>query len=392
MTGNELLALKQGNLQKALNRDASAYVPLAITTTVPTVSWTGKRAVDLLAQDDPTEYVDALTAVFDEMWADFSLFFGGQQTKNMQDTFVTLENFYGPDGTSFEHVQLGPMRDDEYPQLIANPEKFIHDVLLRRKFPQLWEDKEKAKAAFKVYVEDRLKVFAYFNAAADRRMAEKHGIKPVLSMPERIETPIDLIFDFFRGFRGTLTDLRRHKAELKEACDVLWEYRCLPKMKAPFNAELGWGRQLAHIAPFLSPKMYEELYWPHEKLLLERIAEGNGKCYILMEGKWSRIWDFFADIKQDTCILAIDDDDIFELHAALGDKQIIMGGLDATGIRVNSKEKNEENIRKVIDTCCTNGGFIMATNKLWTSPCDVNQQLVDCYNYAHEYSASRVGG
>ena len=41
---------------------------------------------------------------------------------------------------------------------------------------------------------------------------------------------------------------------------------------------------MTHIAPYLSPKQFEELYWPYEKKWIERAAAAGSKVWIMLEG------------------------------------------------------------------------------------------------------------
>ena len=316
---------------------------------------------------------------------DGSLLCGVPFSPLAQKAFPTCENIFGPDGNTPEHVQLAPMQKDEYDQLIADPMKFIADVLLHRKFPDLFTNREGARASLKMYAQDRgltLKLMGMTNMA----LAEHHGIVSLANKAERFEVPLDMLFDYFRGFRGTLTDLRRQPDKVRAAIDALWEVRCAPKMAVPMAEPQLWAVDMCHIPAYLSPKQYEELYWPHFQLLLERIAKAGGKAYINMEGRWSKIWHHFKDLPKDCCILQVDDDDLFELYAELGQDQIITGGVKIADTRLKPFEAVKDDIKRVIDTCAPGGGFLLDSDKGWIAPGDVNQTLIEVFNFAHEYS------
>ena len=384
MKPNELLELKSRNLQMALNRQEGDYVPSIMVNETAGLARLGKRAVDLML-GDPAEYVTAQIALFSEMWMDGSLLCGVPFSPLAQKAFPTCENIFGPDGNTPEHVQLAPMQKDEYDQLIADPMKFIADVLLPRKFPDLFTDREGARASLKMYAQDRgltLKLMGMTNMA----LAEHHGIVSLANKAERFEVPLDMLFDYFRGFRGTLTDLRRQPDKVRAAIDALWEVRCAPKMAVPMAEPQLWAVDMCHIPAYLSPKQYEELYWPHFKLLLERIAKAGGKAYINMEGRWSKVWYHFKDLPKDCCILQVDDDDLFELYAELGQDQIITGGVKIADTRLKPFEVIKDDIKRVIDTCAPGGGFLLDSDKGWIAPGDVNQTLIEVFNFAHEYS------
>ncbi len=385
MSNHELLELKRSNLRKALNREEGDYVPNIIASGSATIVHTGKTLRDVI--DDPQAYAEALTSVYEKMWMDACFYTGAVSTFKLQEAWKNAENFFGPDEITLEHVQLSPMKVDEYPQLIEDPNKYVSEVLLPRKFPGLFEDRAHAKDALKVYAQEKFHILIACETAARQMMQDKYGIECILQFQERIEPPLDLIFDYFRGFRGTLTDLRRQNKNVRDAIDKLWELRCVPALERPYNPEMGMAYQVPHIPAYLSPKQFEELYWPHQKKYIERVAAAGGKTEILLEGRWEKIWHHFLELPKDSCILHVDDDDIFKAHEELGHHQILCGGLRAVDLRTKSTEQIQDGIKRVIDTCAPGGGFLFATDKIWSTPGDMNQALIDAMNFAHEYSS-----
>lgn len=385
MNHNELLKQKRSNLQKALNREEGSFVPNVVAAGSAMVAHVGKTLRDVI--DDPMKYAEALTDVYKEMWVDGYFYMGAVSTFKLQEIWDTAENFFGPDEITLEHVQLSPMKAEEYPLLIEDPDRYVSEVLLPRKYPKLFADQDYAKKALKVYAEEKFHILIACESAARKMMAEKYGIEGVLNLQERIEPPLDLIFDYFRGFRGTLTDLRRQNANVRNALEKLWNVRCAPFVEKPFDPSAGFAYQVPHIPAYLSPKQFEELYWPHEKKYIERVAAAGGKIEILMEGRWEHIWHHFLELPKDCCILHVDDDDIFKAYAELGQHQIICGGLRAADVRLKSFDAIKDDIKRVIDTCAPGGGFLFATDKIWSSPGDMNQTLIEAMNFAHEYSS-----
>ena len=61
----------------------------------------------------------------------------------------------------------------------------------------------------KIYAEDKWHCTRDQNGLLHQVMEDRYGITFLFSGPRMIETPLDVIFDRYRGFRGTLTDLRR---------------------------------------------------------------------------------------------------------------------------------------------------------------------------------------
>lgn len=384
MENNILFEEKQANLHQALNRQEGAYVPNMVNNGTASIAWAGKKTVDIM--ENPAAYVEALNAVFAEMWVDGTLITGNLFSPKMQRGFDTLQYQFGPDGNTPEHIQASPMKAEEYDQLIADPDRFVTEVLLPRRHPKLFEDRNGAKESLKLYAEDKFYSLILLNAMAEKNMVEQYGVASVLNKQKVFETPLDILFDQFRGFRGTLTDLRRQPANVKAALDRLWELRCVPKLEKLAEGAYPYAVQFPHIPAYLSPKQFDELYWVHEKQIIERIAAGGGKAYIVLEGRWEKIWHRFLELPKDSCILHVDDDDMCKANAELGHHQILCGGLKSADTRLKSLNEIKDDIKRVIDECAPGGGFLFCTDKAWIAPGDVNQTLIDAYNFAQEYS------
>lgn len=384
MEMNELYALKYANFQKAVNREEGAYVPTTMINNGGGFFWAGKTALDF--KNDREGYADAITKFVGEMWLDGNVLSGLTTTPGLNVAFPGSENKIAKDGT-LTHLQVSPMNADEYDQLIAGPEAFIANVLLPRKHANLFADRNAAKEALKVYAEESVYNMGQQIAITHKWLADKYGVFSFINMGTVLDTPLDHLFDYFRGFRGTLTDLRRQPEKVKAALDAIWEYRSADDVSKPYDASKGYPFQPCHIPAYLSPKQYKELYWPYQKRLIEWIAASGSKIFLIMEGRWSKIWDCFLDAPKDSCVLCVDDDDFLEAYKALGHHQIICGGLKVADTRLKRFEEIKDGLKNVIDTCAPGGGFLFNTDKGFLTPGDVNQTLFDAYNFVHEYTS-----
>jgi len=383
MENNNLYAQKFENFQKAINRQEADWVPNAVMNNGGSLFWAGKTAFDVAGNHQA--YAEAITAFLDEIWLDINLMTGITTTPRRDAAFPTAENRLAPDGT-LTHLQLSPMKADEYDQLIADPKAFITNVLLPRKYPYLFEDREAAKSALKVYAEEQVDNFVFQMGTTGKLMAEKYGIATVMNVSCMLNTPLDHLFDYFRGFRGTLTDLRRQPAKVQAALDAIWEYQNVPQMARPLDPAQGFPFQPCHIPAYLSPKQYREYYWPYEKKMIEWVASKGSKICMAMEGRWENIWECFLEVPKDSLVLCVDDDDILKAKAVLGDHQIIAGGLKLADTRLKTFDQMKDGIKKVIDTCAPGGAFIYCADKGLLTPGDLNPTLIECFNFAHEYS------
>lgn len=386
MSENKLLDQKRENLMKALNREGADYVPTMLAASCAMVAWAGKKVTDIIFDADA--YVKAMTDVFEVMWGDANTFSGTLFTQRIESVLEPLQNKFGPDGVTPEHVQLPMMERDEYDELIKDPNFFVSEVLLPRKYPRFYEDREFAKETLRVVAEDKFYAMAYLMGLQSKVLNEKYGITDIANFAEVFSNPVDTIFDYLRGFKGTLTDLRRQPDKVKAACDALWESYNMPKLSRPV-APFPYACHMTHIPAYLSPKQFDEIYWPYEKQWIERAAAAGSKVWIMLEGRWEKVWHHFLEVPKDSCILHIDDDDVCKAKQELGHHQIIEGGLKMAAVRTESIDKIKDDIKHVIDVCAPDDGFLFCTDKAWIAPGDVNQNLIDAYNFVHEYSMKK---
>ncbi len=387
MPENTLYEQKHENLMKALNRQGADYVPTILASSCAEVAWTGQKVTDVIG--DVNAYVKAMTDVFKVMWGDANTFSGTLFTPSIADVIEPVQNKFGPDGVTPEHVQMPQMEREEYDALIEDPFGFVANVLLPRKYPRMFEDRAYAKDVLKKIAADKAYAMGILFGATSKTLSEEYGITDMCNFAEVFSNPVDTLFDYLRGFKGTLTDLRRQPDKVKAACDKLWETYNLPQMQGT-PATFPYACHMTHIAPYLSPKQFYEIYWPYEKAWIERAAAAGSKVWIMLEGRWENVWECFKEVPKDSCILHIDDDDIFKAKEVLGDYQILEGGLKMASVRTDSKEKVLEDTKKIIDACQIGDGFLFGTDKAWIAPGDVNQNLIDAFNYAHEYSLSKT--
>lgn len=383
MEFSKLYEQKYDALQKAVNRQEGAYVPTAVTNNGGGFSWCGKTIFEVAGKHQ--EYAEAITSFMSDMWVDTNILSMLTATPRQSEAFPTAEYHFTKDGT-LTHMAATYMKPDEYDQLIENPGAFIGNVLLPRKYPYLYEDRETAKAALKVYAEESVSNFVMQVATTNKYMAEAYGVSTCTNIMCNLNTPLDHIFDFFRGFRGTLTDLRRQPAKVQAALDAIWEYHKPANLSAPYDPSQGYPFQPCHIPAYLSPKQFKELYWPYEKQLVEWVAQSGGKILLVMEGNWENIWENLLELPKDSLILNVDEDDFLKVHERLGDHHILCGGLRLADTRLKSFDQIKDDIKRVIDTCAPGGGFIFSTDRGFVTPGDVNPTLVECFNFAHEYS------
>lgn len=371
------------HVQRALRREKTDYVPTLAFPGPANAAYMGTTALD--AVKDAETYCKAFNGVYDDMWCDCSMDNGVFTLPAVAEAFGEegVQYFFGADRTTLTHLQKSPMHEDEYDQLIADPDKFVNEVLLPRKFPWLYNDPKKSAEKIKVYFDVFNKLFFELGAALTEDLEKNYEVVNLCG-GGYVVNPVDTLFDSLRGFRGTITDMRRHKDQVAAALEVLWNTKDGFFVQTPLDA-FPYIEQMPHLPAYMSRKQFEQYYWPYQKQFIEHIAEAGSKLVILLEGSWKHVVDLFRDVPKDSMVLMADDDDVVDLHDWIGDHQIITGGAKLAEIRLGSREEIIDRAKQTIDACAQDGGFLFCTDKNWISPGDVNENLVAVYNFVHEY-------
>lgn len=385
-TKQELDAKKELIL-KACSHEETEYVPSNLFGGNGFLAYAGMNYFDV--EHDEENFKKSLDVVFSKIHCDIAMLSYVGAPRAHEALGQKTETFLAADGITPQHLQIDKMKEDEYPQLIENPKALINNVLLPRKYPQLFNgDKKAAIQALKTVVEEQAELFATGPAAKRTKwMAEEYGVLFAWNMKEpRITNPGDVIFDRFRGFKGSILDMRRRPEQFRAALDAIWNTMCDDFSDAGELPAFPFFGHFPHIPAYMSPKQFYEFYWPYEKIMFENIAKYGGKVILSAEGAWLGFMDGFRDIPKSSVILFVDEDDILEMNRVIGDWQVLGGGAKLAQTKFASKEENIDYAKKVIDECAPGGGFIFSAEKRMICPGDVNQTLIDVYNFAYEYS------
>ena len=384
MHNEALYNLRKKNVLAALAHQEGDYVPILANASSGGFAYAGKTVPEVF--DDPRAYASAVNKVYDDMWADCIWTDGIIGTIGLEEAMDVCQYKLAPDNVTLTHVQIPCMEKEDYEEFCKDPDRFVLETLVPRRYPKMFEDREWAKNALKTLAEKQSYILGTLFGTALWDAEENSNVVEIVDFQFMFENPLDILFDHMRGFRGTLLDLRRSSSAVKEACGKLWELRCEPLTKRILPGTFPYPVQFTHMPNFLSPKQYREIYWPYEKAVIEWAESQGSKMIILMEGKWENIYECFLEVPKDSCVLVVDEDDIFKLKDRLGDHQIIAGGQNLMDMRLENADTAISNGKKVIDHCAPGGGFILTTNKAWISPGDINANMVETMNALHEYS------
>ncbi len=385
MSTNKYFQEKIENAQNTLLRKPHKWVPSAPKVGTAIIAYAGLKYVDV--QDDFELLTQVIDNVLERIPVDIvtgiSIAINPDREKIMDGHVQTtlLE-----DGITLQHRQVMHMEGDEYPQLMADPEGFVENVLLPRKLPFIFEEGlENAAHRF-----ERLLTNSYeqrFKATAKLApyVMKKYSPVNIGGGKGRCSTPGDMIMDAYRGFKGTMTDLRRHYDDMKALADMLWDKHMIDHMEGYTYTDFHYPSYMTHIPCFLNPRQYEDLCFKFFKQQVENLYAGGGKLYMLSEGNWKNVIHYMNDLPQDSVIFNCEDDDVCEAYDTIGARQILAGGIKIVKARLDTLENNIDLAKKVIDHCAPGNAFIFATDKAWCCRGDVTNNLIQTFRFAREY-------
>ena len=379
---------RKQNLIDALNFREPKKTPVGAEILSWPFSYAGVRYADII--DDPAAVAREYVKFLDVIELDF--IWGGAVSRPVKALHALGNYSYriGDDGVTVIHLQpdIEFMSADEYPALIADPDKFIWDITKRRcgvfKLPK--------KEAYAKVIEALRETDKWLaaNTAITKYMGEQKGILPLTGAPVGFTSPLTNIFDRYRGMKDTLADLRRRPEMLREAHRVMMAKR-KAELKAfdpkNFTASYPLGNTVYHVECFLSPQHYDEFYFnPFMELMMPYFEMGH-KIFVKGEGKFLNTVDRFRKIPKGSVVLMLDEDDPFEVHKAIGDWQTIATGITADLLKVGTKEQCTDFVKKCFDTFAPGGGFIFMQNKPLLCAGDAKiENLIAAYETANKLS------
>lgn len=260
------------------------------------------------------------------------------------------------DGTA-QHPEIETMMADEYDAYIADPYSFIVQTLLPRVCAGMDADPvSKALTLGKSHLLHKQLTGAQM--AIIGKLSAKYGYAPGIVRGPQIEAPFDFLSDQLRGFKGINMDVRRCPDKIAQAVQVTLPLmiKLAQTVKLPAGAGPVTCLVPLHLAPYISRKAFEELWWPTFEQMVVELDKQGIYCYVFAEQDWTRYADYLARLPEST-VIGFEDGDPKLIKDVVGKNHVITGFADPSITLTRSKEQCIDYAKELVDTLAPGGRY-----------------------------------
>ena len=288
------------------------------------------------------------------------------------------------------------MKPDEYDALIDDPTGFLYNVWLPRISRDVVAPGEANTLRNNLsFVKGGMAMLNYFTAFGDQaaRLKDECGMPGAIA--GILKAPLDIIADKLRGYIGLTMDLFEQPDKVMAACEALMPHLAAvavsgadPTGMVPVTIWMHRG-----CVPFVTPAQFSNVYWPTLKPIIEEIWNSGHQTLFYAEGNWNAHLEAFAELPEGSIIYHVDQADIFEAHAKLGDRFCLSGGIPNFTLSYGTPDDVRERVKEVIDGVARDGGYILDASAIMQDDTSTEnlQAMTDFAREYGQYSGSPTG-
>ena len=259
-----------------------------------------------------------------------------------------------PEGQSF-------MLAEEYDELIEDPTAFLYNKWLPRVSTEVVAPGCPSTYRNNLsFVKGGMAMLQYFMAFGDQaaRLRSESGTPGAIS--GILKAPFDILADKLRGYIGLTMDMYERPDKVLAACRALAPHLLNvalsgadPTGNVPVTIWMHRG-----CVPFVSHDVFDGVYWTTLRPIIEGIWAAGHQTLFYAEGNWNAHLDRFRELPAGSIVYHVDNADIFEVHAKLGDRFAISGGIPNVVLSYGTPEEVRAVCKRVIDGVAGDGGYI----------------------------------
>lgn len=269
---------------------------------------------------------------------------------------------------SFENL----IKPEDYQGLLDDYNRTIWEKVLFTRFPAAakYTPQQFAEAA---------KTMVDLNEA---RSSVDKELRYVYGEPMEMETLhygtfVDDLFNTLIGIKGLGIAMRRNGDALLDLCMQMDERR-FSGFKAAADSLGEVNECYDYTSGLLSSvvmsyKQFEKYHVPYLKKFLDYAQSRDKQTYFWTEGSFDHVGEFFNEYKKGTVTLMIETDDPYYIRKKYPNI-CLQGGLFADHLGTGTPEENIADARRAIDELGSEGGLVLAANKMLTYARDMKSE------------------
>ncbi len=261
---------------------------------------------------------------------------------------------------AIQHPEIETMYAEDYDDFIADP----YNTIVERFLPRVCANMTGNATSQSITLAQAIDSFNWYNAnqfGVYGRLIDKYGYAPGFITNAPCEAPFDYLSDQLRGFKQINMDVRRMPDKVKAAVEAI-----LPLMlKKALHTRVQPGVftfMPLHLAPYISTKTFEELFWPTMEQLISTCNEKDVYFHLFCEQDWTRYAEYLAKLPS-TTNMRFEYGDYELIKRVVGKDHVICGFFDPSITMTKSKEECIDEVKRLVDTCAPGGRFYFHLNK-----------------------------
>jgi hypothetical protein len=176
--------------------------------------------------------------------------------------------------------------------------------------------------------------------------------------------PFDMLTDMLRGTVGIFMDMYRQSDKIHEALEHLTPIVIEEAIKTADHSLAPVVVMPLHKGErsFMSPRQFEEFYWPTFKKVLLGIIEEGLVPMPFAEGNYIPRLEIIQDMPRASMAWYFEFMDMARAKETVGRNNCIVGNLPISVVVTGTAAQVKEGCRELIETCAPGGGYILAAS------------------------------
>jgi hypothetical protein len=319
-----------------------------------------------------------------------------------------------PLDSPFQYVEGEYMLENEYEEMIADPEAFLLRKYIPRAYkklkgleilPTLFTSVEMAMSpalfvpmgapamqeALQALLEAGKQAWEWAQASGRVTQIAQGRFGIPTPVGGYSKAPFDFPADTLRGTRAIMIDLHRKQKQLLELCERLVPLAIKMGVESATQSDCPFVMIPLHKGAddFISGANFKKFYWPTFKAMLLGLIDEGTIPFNFVEGAYNRRLEIIRDpdIPAGSTYWSFDKTDMAQVKKHLGGWAAFGGNVPGSLIYAGTPQQMEDYVKNLIDTCAPGGGFVLGTGVVVDDAQSANLHAL--YDTGRKYGVSK---